>query len=234
MSAAAATVADVDEPDFLHVTRATYDRVAAAYAERFGDELAAKPLDRALLGAFAELVAASGDGGEVADLGCGPGHVGAYLHGLGLPVVGVDLSPAMIDIAAAAYPELRFQVGSMLDLDLPDASLAGVVAFYSIIHVPTEQLPRVFAEVHRVLSPGGRALFAFQTGDGTPTHRRDAEWLGHRVSLTAWCRPLDDVTGLLAAAGLPVHAQLHRDPDEAEAQPRAYVFARKGDAVRDT
>ena len=188
------------EPEFLHVTRATYDTVAAAYAERFGDELVAEPLDRALLGAFAELVAATGTAGDVADLDCGPGHVGAYLHGLGLPVVGVDLSPAMIDIAAATYPELRFQVGSMLDLDIPDASLAGVVAFYSIIHIPTEQLPRVFAEIHRVLSPGGRVLVAFQTGDGTPTHRQDAEWLGHRVSLTAWCLPLGDVVALLASA----------------------------------
>jgi SAM-dependent methyltransferase len=214
------------DPDHLGVTRVAYDTVAADYAARFADELAAKPMDRALLGAFVELL---GDAdGAVADLGCGPGHIGAYLAGLGRTVVGVDLSPAMIDIAAEAYPDLRFQVGSMLDLDLPDASLAGVVAFYSIIHVPTDLLPRAFAEVHRVLAPGGRALFAFQTGDGSPDIRREAEWLGHQVTLTAWWRPLDVVVRALGEAGLPVHAGLHRDPDENEGRPRAYVFARKG------
>jgi SAM-dependent methyltransferase len=212
--------------DELDATRAAYDTVAAAYAARFSDELDAKPFDRALLTAFAELLQGRG---EVADLGCGPGHVGAFLHDLGLPVLGVDLSPAMIDIATAAYPDLRFRVGSMLDLDLPDASLAGVVAFYSIIHTPTERLPRLFAEVHRVLSPGGRALFAFQTGTGEAEHRGDADWLGHRVTLTAWWRPPDDVVRLLADAGLTVHARLLREPDENEARTRAYVFARKGE-----
>ena len=171
-------------------------------------------------------------GGQVADLGCGPGHVGAYLHGLGPPVVGVDLSPAMIDIATRTYPGMRFQVGSMLDLDLPDASPAGVVALYSIIHIPTAQPPRVFAEVHRALSPGGQALFAFQTGDGSPTHRdrRVARppRLAHRLVAAAGRRHRPP-----RPAGLPVHARLHRDPGEAEARPRAYVFARKGDAVRE-
>jgi hypothetical protein len=46
----------VTEPDFLRSTRASYNAVATDYAERFRDELAAKPLDRALLAGFAELV----------------------------------------------------------------------------------------------------------------------------------------------------------------------------------
>jgi SAM-dependent methyltransferase len=203
--------------------RGTYDTVAANYAERFVDELDGKPFDRALLAAYAELV---GDAGPVADVGCGPGHVGAHLHGLGLDVRGVDLSPGMIDIARARYPGLRFDVGSMLDLDAADGELAGVVAFYSIIHVPTEQLPRVFAEFHRVLSPGGRLLVAFQLGDGSETYRNQ-EWLGHHVELRAWWRPAGDVADLLADAGLPVHATLARDPDDQEGTPRAYLFARK-------
>ncbi|MGW0595203.1 class I SAM-dependent methyltransferase, partial [Streptosporangium sp. NPDC002607] len=68
-------------------------------------------MDRAILGAFAEVVNAGGDG-QVADLGCGPGHITAYLDGLGLAVVGVDASPAMIELARQAYPGLRFDVGS--------------------------------------------------------------------------------------------------------------------------
>jgi SAM-dependent methyltransferase len=219
-------MSDVEPGAHFATVRATYDTVAGDYAERFGGELDAKPFDRALLAAFAELV---GDAGPVADVGCGPGHIGAHLRGLGLDVRGVDLSPGMIDAAREHHPGIRFDVGDMLDLDIPDGELAGVVAFYSIIHIPTGQLPRVFAEFRRVLSPGGRLILAFQLGDGSGTVRR-GDFLGHEVELRAWFRQPADVAALLAAAGLPVHATLSREPDENEGTQRAYLFARKATA----
>jgi SAM-dependent methyltransferase len=212
------------EPEaHFRMIRGTYDTVAENYSATFGDELAGRPFDRALLAAFAELV---GDAGTVADIGCGPGHIGAHLHDLGLDVRGVDLSPGMIDTARARFPGLRFDVGSMLDLDIPDGELAGIVAFYSVICIPTELLPRAFAEFARVLSPGGQVLLAFQLGDGLPWHY-DGEWLEHDVELRIWRRPADEVARLLAEAGLPVHATLVREPDPDEGTPRAYLFAAK-------
>jgi SAM-dependent methyltransferase len=65
----------------------------------------------------------------VSDAGCGPGHVTAHLRKLGLDAFGIDLSPAMIDVARREHPELRFEVGSMTDLELADASVAGLLAF---------------------------------------------------------------------------------------------------------
>jgi SAM-dependent methyltransferase len=85
--------AAVSEPAFVTKTRASFDAVAADYAARFADELAGRPLDRALLAAFAECVPA----GPVADVGCGPGHVTAHLASLGLEVCGIDLSPGMVE-----------------------------------------------------------------------------------------------------------------------------------------
>ena len=123
------------EPDFVRDTRASYDAVAEAYAERFGDELNARPLDRALLAGFAELVRAAG-AGPVADVGCGTGRVTAHLSSLGLQAFGIDLSPGMIATARRSHPGLRFEVGSMLALDLPDGALGGLLAWYSTIHVP--------------------------------------------------------------------------------------------------
>ena len=167
------------EPDFLHLTRASYDALAGDYAEWIRDELAAKPLDRALLGGFAELVQAAG-AGPVADIGCGPGRVTAHLSSLGLSVFGIDLSPQMVAVARQAHPGLRFDVGSMLGLDLPDGALGGILAWYSIIHIPHEQLPGVFAEFHRVLAPGGYVQLAFQVGDEL-SHRTEAK--GHEICL---------------------------------------------------
>lgn len=203
--------------------RATYDTLAADYADRFRAELAAKPLDRALLAAYAELVLAGG-GAPVADLGCGPGHVTEHLHGLGLDAFGIDLSPGMVAAARRAYPGLRFEQGSMTGLDLPDGGLGGIVAFYSIIHLPPDLLPAAFAEFHRVLAPGGRLLLAFQAGD---ERRHVTEWLGHPVSVEAYLRPPDRVAELLERAGLAVHARLLREPEEVEASPRAYLLARR-------
>ena len=93
------------------MTRAAYDTVAADSADLFRDELRANVFDRAMLGAFAEVVLADG-GGQVADLGCGPGRITGPLHDLGLDVFGIDLSPAMIAVAREALPHLTFEVGS--------------------------------------------------------------------------------------------------------------------------
>jgi SAM-dependent methyltransferase len=166
--------------------------------------------------------------GPVADVGCGPGRVTAHLHGLGLSVFGVDLSPQMVTVARQAHPSLRFDVGSMLALHLPDGALGGIVAWYSTIHVPQERLPAVFAEFHRVLAPGGHLLLAFQVGDEV-SHRTEAA--GHAISLDFHRRHPDRVAELLSQAGLVVRARLLREPDDygdfPEKTQQAFLLARK-------
>ncbi|WP_377267149.1 class I SAM-dependent methyltransferase [Peterkaempfera sp. SMS 1(5)a] len=143
------------EPDAVRATRATRascDAMAAGHADRFRDELGSKPLERALLAGFAGLVQDLGVG-PIADVGCGTRRVTAYLRGLGAAAFGIDLSPQMVETAQKAHPDLRFEVGSMLALDLPDGTLGGLMSGYSTIHIPQEQLPQVFAEFRRVLAP---------------------------------------------------------------------------------
>lgn len=215
------------EPHFVHRTRLSYDTLAEFYAEWVREELAAKPMDRALLGVFAELVLAAG-AGPVADIGCGPGRVTAYLTGLGVSVFGVDLSPRMVEVARRTHPGLRFDEGSMLALDIQDGALGGIVAWYSIIHVPEERLPEVFAEFHRVLAPGGYLQLAFQVGDELS---RMAEAAGHAISLDFHRRQPDRIAELLGQAGLVVRARTLRERDEdgafPEKTPQGYLLARK-------
>jgi SAM-dependent methyltransferase len=221
----------VTEPDFVRATRSSYDAMAADYAVRFRDELSARPLDRAMLAGFAELVLTSG-GGPVADIGCGTGRVTPHLTRLGLSAFGIDLSPQMIAVARRAHPELRFEVGSMLALDLPDGALAGLLAWYSIIHVPDDRLPDALAEFGRVLRPGGFVLLGFQVGD-EPLHM--AESPGHAISLDFHRRQPEHMAEMLGRAGLAVRARLVREPDEdgdfPERTKQAFVLARKPPAT---
>ncbi|MET9529983.1 MULTISPECIES: class I SAM-dependent methyltransferase [unclassified Streptomyces] len=212
------------EPGCLSTIRASYDTVAVAYEERVRDDLANSPYDRAMLAAFADQVRTDG-GGPVADVGCGPGRVTAHLDGLGAEAFGIDLSPGMVDVARRTYPGLRFEVGSMTALDLADGSLGGLVAWYSIIHLPPELLPSVFAGFHRVLAPGGRLLLAFKAGDEL---RHLDHGYGHDLSLDVHWLPPGRVAGWLADAGFDVRAQLVREPDPQEKQPQAYLQATRG------
>ncbi|MEY7978458.1 class I SAM-dependent methyltransferase [Streptomyces pilosus] len=203
-------------------TRTFYDAVAEDYAAEFRDQLAVRPLDRALLAGFAELV---GEGGRVADLGCGPGVVTAHLASLGLSVSGLDLSEGMLAIARPEHPGLRFEQGSMRNLDLPGGALAGVVSWYSTIHTPLDELPAVYAEFRRVLTPGGLLLLAFQCGD--EPRRHEHPW-GHPVTLDFRRMRPERVAPLLEAAGFALVQQTVRaaDTDRGESTPQALLIAR--------
>lgn len=206
----------------LAATRESYDTVATDYAELLRGALAASPHDRAVLALFAELVRSDG-GGPVADLGCGPGRITAHLARLGLGAFGIDLSPGMVEVARRDHPGLRFEVGSLTGLDFADGALAGALAWYSLIHTPTGELPAVLAELARVLRPGGRLLVAFQVGE-EPVELQHA--YGHDVRLVNHRRPAALVEEFLGAAGLTVHTRLLRDPEGPEKSPQAYLIAR--------
>lgn len=211
----------MDTDGWLADTRTSYDTVAADYAEQLRGALAEKPYLRASLALFADLVHAAG-GGPVADVGCGPGHVTAHLQGLGVDAFGIDLSPAMIDVARRDHPRLRFEVGSMTDLALTDASVAGLLAFWSLIHVPDDAVPMVFGHFRRVLRPGAPLLVGFHVGDRSTLKTQG--YGGHPMNVHVHRRRPDEVAARLRYARFTVEAQMLLDPDDSV--PGAILFAR--------
>jgi SAM-dependent methyltransferase len=204
----------------------SYDRAARAYAEHLCDELDRKPLDRALLNRFAEEVAGRG---LVADLGCGPGHVAAYLAARGVRTLGIDLSGAMISEARARWPVLDFRVGDMRRLEVADGVLAGAVAFYSIVHLDGRELPAVFAELRRALAPGGLALLAFHVSNAAADSVVHVEDLfGAAVSLDFRFHDPGAVESALRDAGLATIERVVREPypDAEYPSRRCYLLAR--------
>jgi ubiquinone/menaquinone biosynthesis C-methylase UbiE len=217
----------VSELPFLKATRDSYDSTVIEYTEMVADLLEARPLDRALLTSFAELVRAGGNG-PVADVGCGPGRVTVFLQHLGLDAFGIDLSPGMIAQARRTYPNLRFDVGSMLALDLPDAFLGGLLAYYSIIHIPWERRPEVFAEFHRVLAPGGQLMLAFQVGSGV---KHLDEVFDKPIFLDWYRQQPEEVAQLLRDAGFELWATTVRESDGPDATRQGYLIAAKPAAM---
>ncbi|MGV9385964.1 class I SAM-dependent DNA methyltransferase [Nonomuraea sp. NPDC003707] len=207
--------------NWLEDTRASYDTVAVSYADQMREALDENPYLRATLALFAELVRTAGDG-PVADVGCGPGHVTVHLQELGLDAFGIDLSPTMIEVARRDHPHLRFEVGSMTDLDLPDASVAGLLGFWSLIHVPDDAVLTAFDHFKRVLRPGGTLLLGFHVGDESRLKTRG--YGGHPMKVHVHLRQPTQVAGWLRDAGFTVKAQMLLDLDGSA--PGAVLFAR--------
>ncbi|HEX9201056.1 MAG TPA: class I SAM-dependent methyltransferase [Acidobacteriaceae bacterium] len=208
--------------DLTGSIRESYDRLADEYARRLFDELRHKPFDRNQLDRFAAAVAGRG---EVCDMGCGPGHVARYLRDAGASVFGLDLSPRMLEQARLLNPDIRFQQGNMLALDLPDESLAGIAALYAIVNIPMQSLPAIFHEMQRVLQPGGLLLLSFHIGDGI-MHSGDM-W-GLPVSMDYFGFQSSAIRQSIESAGLAIEEVIERDPyPDVEFQSRrAYIFAR--------
>jgi SAM-dependent methyltransferase len=210
----------VTEPIVGRDPGSAYDAVATRYAELFSNALEKSPLDRALLAAFAELVRTHSTG-PVADIGCGPGYATAHLHALGVTTFGLDVSPAMIALARQAYPDLRFDQGTMSALDIADGVLGGVLARFCTIHIPPLQLPAVLTEFHRVLAPGGHLLLGFLAGDDPLPQERD-----HKV-LPAYLWSPESLAELLHHAGLVEVARMLRKPHGDERFHEAHLLVRK-------
>lgn len=103
---------------------------------------------------------------------------------------------------------------AMLNLPLEDGRLAGVVAFYSLIHLQAEERPQVHAEFARVVRPGGLVLAAFHVGEEI---RHRYSWFDRPVSLDFFALRPDEVAAGLAEAGFRTEATLLRGPYANEA-----------------
>lgn len=201
-------------------TRAAYDGVVDLYASMFANRLETQPFARNMIGTFAELVRGTGNL-RAADVGCGPGHLTAMLHDLGLDAFGLDLSPAMVAHARRAHPALRFDEARMEALPVEDGALGGVLAHYSMIHTPPGELPALLAEQVRVLAPGGLLLASFFGTEGPEPVRFD-----HKVA-PAYSWPAEQFAELLAGAGLVTVARLLHDPASERGFLDTHLLARR-------
>lgn len=190
----------------------SYAAVADLYIDLFGAVEKMHPDDLEFIGRHL----AGGRRGPVLDLGCGPGHLTAHLRALGADATGIDLVPEFIAHARASHPDGDYRLGSLDALDAADHSVAGLLAFYSLIHLPPAGLHRVLTELHRVTSPGGTLVLGFFEGP-------EIEAFDHKVT-TAYRYPVDEMSARLARAGFTETDRLQR-PAEDGHRPHAILAA---------
>jgi len=204
--------------------RSSYDAVAADYADHLVEELSGLPFETWLL----DRVLAHAAGGPVVEVGCGPGHVTAYLADGGGDATGIDLSPAMVAEARRRFPGRSFEVGDLRRLTRPATSSgwAAVLGWYSLIHLAASELPPAVAALVRPLAPGGWLVLGLHAG-AEVVHL--GEWFGYRVDLDFVLHEPAFVVGAVEAAGLVDVEWYLRGPLTArgETTQRLYVVGRR-------
>ncbi len=152
--------------------------------------------------------------GLVLDVGCGPGHLTEHLRSLGVDAVGIDQVGTFIEHARATYRSVHFELASLEHLPVPDRSVAGVLAWYSLIHFPPEELHDVLVELRRAMATGSTLVAGFFDGESV-------EPFDHRV-VTACRWPVDELSEQLRYAGfIEVERQQRPGVDEAGRRPHA-------------
>jgi ubiquinone/menaquinone biosynthesis C-methylase UbiE len=103
------------------------------------------------------------------DVGCGAGNLAELAAGAGAKVIGIDLSPRLIDVARARAEaggyEIDYRVGDAESLAVEDASFDKVTSSVGMIFAPDHDA--VARELARVVTPGGRLAFSAWTPEGS-------------------------------------------------------------------
>ncbi len=186
-----------------------YSAMSDQYIELFGSISQVHPDDLALIVRHLSIRP-----GLVLDVGCGPGHHTAHLRSRGVDVTGLDLVPKFIAHARATYPGGRYELGSMHELPVSDGSVVGILAWYSLIHMPPDGIDHALTELHRVLAPGGTLVVGWFDGD-------EVTAFDHKVT-TAYYWPIGELSRRLRRVGF-VEVERQQRAAVAETGQRAHA-----------
>ncbi len=208
--------------DFAGIVASGYDQIADLYAT-WAARIYSPERERVTRLLLDSLPPAS----RVLELGCGNGEPTARLLSQRFDYTGVDISAEQLARAGRAAPSATFVQSDMTALEFPDSGFAGIVALFSIVHLPFEQHAPLFRNVLSWLAPGG--IFAFNSGANATYRGYEEDWLGAPM---VWSHPGPETTRqLVHKAGFEILSQRVETINEGHG-PATFVWwtARKPEA----
>lgn len=206
-----------DDPK--EIVRNGYDQVADRYLDWIGS-WSSGPRARYLARAL-ELIPS---GASVLEIGCGAGLPVTAALAQHRRVLGVDISPIQVERARVNVPGAGFVEADATTLQLPDASVDAVVAFYALGHVPRGDQAALLDRIAAWLRPGG--VFVASMGATDNPGEVEPGWLGAPMYFSHY----DATTNLalVRAAGLRIEESEVLDEPEPEGPvPFLWVVARR-------
>ncbi len=197
----------------MELVRPAYANMADQYIALFGSSTHMHPDDLDLINRHLSI-----QSGTVLDVGCGPGHLTELLRALGVNAMGIDIVPEFINHARSTFPEGRYELGSMQQLPTSNGSIAGILAWYSLIHFAPMDIDSVLTELRRVMTAGGALVIGFFNGENLVEFQ-------HAVA-KAYYWPIDDLSDRLQRAGFTeIERQVRPGVDEPGRRPEAAIVA---------
>lgn len=193
-------------PSADDAVRTAYSDRADEYTAALGSISAVDPPDIRFISEWAARCS-----GPLIDAGCGPGHWTHLLTQLGSDVEGVDLVPAFIELAKTRFPTASYRVARLDFLGTPDLAAAGILAWYSLIHLEPTRMRTVLQEFRRCLREDGTLVIGFFAS-------ARLEPFPHTVT-TAYSWPVQELTRHVENAGFVVrHAHTRPNPPRPDRQ----------------
>lgn len=144
--------------DKNQVAISTYQKIADKYSNQYFDDLTDAPYIDQFLNKLPK-------NGKVLDIGSGPGQFSRYMAKKGFRVIGIDFSKEMVEIAKTKVPETEFRFMDMRNPEFDENSFDGLLSAYSLIHIPSNEVPNTLKGFYRVLKPGGYLEIIAQKGE---------------------------------------------------------------------
>ncbi|MCX4767169.1 class I SAM-dependent methyltransferase [Streptomyces sp. NBC_01275] len=192
-----------------------FDALGPAYEKAFAHAEAHRRSLDWLLGRLAP-------GSRVLDVGSGTGRpTAATLVAAGHDVLGVDVSPVMVELAARQVPGARFQCADVRGLSLDEGSLDAVCVYFSLLQLDRAEQTELIGRFARALAPGGSLVLATVPLDVAGV---DAVFMGQPVRVTSFDG--EALVEVVRDAGLTVLAEENTlfTPDHPEAVPEPHLF----------
>ena len=241
-------MSDVQLDPVKQQVAAHWDRRAAHFDEDFGHSIKTAA-ERAAWDRILDLVVPAGRALDALDVGCGTGFLSLELAGRGHRVVGIDLAPAMLELAGrkakAQALAVRFETADAENLPYPAGSFDLVISRHVLWTLPHPQA--AIDDWLRVLRPGGRLAIidGAQYNDASaPPQRENARTsteyaaVGDQLPFYGG-RPRDEIEALLRTKGLSsigsdpledlVDAQVQRMVAEGQEPRRRHRYVAWGD-----